>query len=444
MFLTLCMVLALIPFPGTMAVAAPDNVAQIGDTYYPTLQAAIAAVPDNGTITLLRDITTNSTIDLDSTSSDTTAYNLSLGNFTITGDGNVVTILALERLEGAKTVTLTAGPSGGVVNPRSIGRAIGVYDSNARLNINGGTYTGGSSDCSIESYMGQVVITVGVFNGGTTYGALFYNYNAGGSITLAPGSVASPADWQTINAAQVTVTVPPQAKIGTTEYPTLEQAIAAVPQNQTITLLRDITTSAEINLASTPTATTAYKLDLGNYKITGDGSFVTILLLDDAKTVNFTAGPNGGVVNPGTISQVLAINNANARLNINGGTYTGGMITIQGVSGRVEITAGQFNGGTILGALVDLSNRGIFTIADGSVANPADWKDINAPQVTVTSANKPGDINNDGDVNVRDLSILLENYGLSGTALTNPNADINNDGDVNVRDLSILLENYGT
>ena len=57
---------------------------------------------------------------------------------------------------------------------------------------------------------------------------------------------------------------------------------------------------------------------------------------------------------------------------------------------------------------------------------------------------KSGDINRDGDVNVRDLSILLENYGLSIEDRTNPNADLNSDGDVNVRDLSILLENYGT
>jgi len=52
---------------------------------------------------------------------------------------------------------------------------------------------------------------------------------------------------------------------------------------------------------------------------------------------------------------------------------------------------------------------------------------------------KTGDLNNDGQVNVLDLSILLSNYGSSNQA-----ADINKDGTVNILDLSILLTNYGT
>ena len=80
--------------------------------------------------------------------------------------------------------------------------------------------------------------------------------------------------------------------------------------------------------------------------------------------------------------------------------------------------------------------------------NAANYTDFaSTPQlISLTvgaSSYKPGDINRDGDVNVRDLSILLENYGLPVEDRTNPNADINNDGDVNVRDLSIILENYG-
>jgi hypothetical protein len=49
-----------------------------------------------------------------------------------------------------------------------------------------------------------------------------------------------------------------------------------------------------------------------------------------------------------------------------------------------------------------------------------------------------GDLNNDGIVDVTDLSILLSNYGKAA-----PVADINVDGVVNVIDLSILLSNYG-
>jgi hypothetical protein len=64
--------------------------------------------------------------------------------------------------------------------------------------------------------------------------------------------------------------------------------------------------------------------------------------------------------------------------------------------------------------------------------------------VTVTggsSGGKQGDLNNDGRVNITDLSILLSNW-----ARTSPSAaqgDINGDGNVNITDLSILLSRWG-
>ena len=55
-----------------------------------------------------------------------------------------------------------------------------------------------------------------------------------------------------------------------------------------------------------------------------------------------------------------------------------------------------------------------------------------------TSA-KIGDINNDGSVNIFDLSILLSKWGTTDAA-----SDLNHDGSVNVFDLSILLSHWGT
>ena len=60
-----------------------------------------------------------------------------------------------------------------------------------------------------------------------------------------------------------------------------------------------------------------------------------------------------------------------------------------------------------------------------------------------TASYKQGDINQDGDVNILDLSILLANFGKTGTAVTDSRADINNDSDINILDLSILLANFG-
>lgn len=56
----------------------------------------------------------------------------------------------------------------------------------------------------------------------------------------------------------------------------------------------------------------------------------------------------------------------------------------------------------------------------------------------------PSDINQDGHVNLLDLSILASNYGKSGGAITNTRADINGDGKVDLFDLSALANQYGT
>lgn len=62
------------------------------------------------------------------------------------------------------------------------------------------------------------------------------------------------------------------------------------------------------------------------------------------------------------------------------------------------------------------------------------------------AAGLAGDINNDGTVNITDLSLLLSSYGASSsTCITNTSytCDLNADGKVGIFDLSILLSNYG-
>jgi hypothetical protein len=52
----------------------------------------------------------------------------------------------------------------------------------------------------------------------------------------------------------------------------------------------------------------------------------------------------------------------------------------------------------------------------------------------------PADINNDGKVDITDLSILLSNYNKTATFST---GDLDGNGIVNILDLSVLLSNYG-
>ena len=57
---------------------------------------------------------------------------------------------------------------------------------------------------------------------------------------------------------------------------------------------------------------------------------------------------------------------------------------------------------------------------------------------TPIPSRKLADLNSDGRINIRDLSILLSRWGT-----TNRTADLNGDGRVNIRDLSILLSRWG-
>ena len=78
--------------------AASANVASIGDNVYPSLQAAIDAVQDNQTITLLKDTDENVTVSkavkftLDTTSSNFTGSITAGSRYTLTQSGNTYTV----------------------------------------------------------------------------------------------------------------------------------------------------------------------------------------------------------------------------------------------------------------------------------------------------------------------------------------------------------------
>lgn len=77
-------------------------------------------------------------------------------------------------------------------------------------------------------------------------------------------------------------------------------------------------------------------------------------------------------------------------------------------------------------------------------SNPADLVtydqrlESNPTGMTTTPPAKIGDINNDDKVNQLDLSLLVSNYGPTGSSI----ADINTDGLVNIIDLSLLLSHF--
>ena len=64
----------------------------------------------------------------------------------------------------------------------------------------------------------------------------------------------------------------------------------------------------------------------------------------------------------------------------------------------------------------------------------SDWS--NVEQVTLTAM---GDVNNDGLVNVTDVTLLI-GYVLNDEGyIVIENADLNNDGDINITDVTLLI-----
>ena len=140
-----------------------------------------------------------------------------------------------------------------------------------------------------------------------------------------------------------------EAKIGEDYYATLKEAIAAVEQEQKITLLHDITPGETIELGNTRADTTEYTLDLGDYTINGPTASGSAITLSSSKTVNLIASEHGGAVNNASSYSAIGVKSASAKLNIYGGTYKGNVLGVAldaAVAGYgfVVITSGVFIG----------------------------------------------------------------------------------------------------
>ena len=55
-----------------------------------------------------------------------------------------------------------------------------------------------------------------------------------------------------------------------------------------------------------------------------------------------------------------------------------------------------------------------------------------------------GDVNGDGKVDVKDITLLVKAYGASpGDPRFNPSYDLNQDGRIDLRDIVIVVQNFG-
>jgi len=83
-------------------------------------------------------------------------------------------------------------------------------------------------------------------------------------------------------------------------------------------------------------------------------------------------------------------------------------------------------------------------IGDTSYTIDANNEDKFPYMIEIKGPYIPGDLNHDGKVNIRDISIVARAFGsYPGHLRWNPSADINNDNKVNIRDLAIIARNFG-
>jgi len=75
-------------------------------------------------------------------------------------------------------------------------------------------------------------------------------------------------------------------------------------------------------------------------------------------------------------------------------------------------------------------------------ANVTNQTETTTTPVYTFHTSKPYDIVVDGDIDIQDVSCLVNNYGLEPTPGSVP-ADIIEDGDVNIADVSSLVNHYG-
>lgn len=163
--------------------------AKIGEVQYATLGAALAAAENGDTVKLVKDITTNTTIEVTGNKTITIDFDA----YTLTGESGVQVL----RVGGTANVTLTATTGG--INGGSRGNNVAIIaKENATINITSGNYTvGGDANGSGNSTVyvvgnGKVNISGGTFSSEKTYRDKYYVLNlkndATGSISVTGGT----------------------------------------------------------------------------------------------------------------------------------------------------------------------------------------------------------------------------------------------------------------
>ena len=109
---------------------------------------------------------------------------------------------------------------------------------------------------------------------------------------------------------------------------------------------------------------------------------------------------------------------------------------------KVRAWTGDFNSyAAAVAGGANFAESGAFTTHFGYTLNPTNVGNFSNMPSMILRPYLPGDANQDGKVDINDLTKVLTNYGQSGTTWTQ--GDFNGDGKVDINDLTKVLTNYG-
>ena len=450
--LSAAMVLGTMAIPAFADESTSGNAAKIGETEYETLTAAVAAVKDGETVTMLKDVTEsveiaadkNIILDLNGktiTNTDgkhtienngTLTINDSSNDKTGTVDNVIHARGALVNHEGAVATlnggkfhrSLEAGNSpdnnGGnswytilnqgtmTINDGATVENGGCYSANIRtdseLTVNGGTFKGGINTIKVDengeltindgnfsndkatcifnwnkttinggtftrpniantsvcngfwdptSAVGELTITGGIFNG------VVGNYAdyPGGIIAISGGTFTTDvskyatADRTVMQNPDGTYTVS-VAKIGNQGYSTLKDAVDAAKENETVTLLDDVTINPKGEgdvLVPQITIDKSVTLDLAGHKIAYDASVAsqnpsyTPAFFMVCNNADVTITGNGTIDCEAGNNGAYGINVYGGNLTIENGTFYGAMTVAQVQEGSLNVKGGYYD-----------------------------------------------------------------------------------------------------
>ena len=390
----------------TEPVPTVKNVAKVGETEYATLEEAIAKAEAGQTVTLIADVNTpettyvvskNLTIDLNGKTVTGYGYD---GVFQIDGkdakvlikNGNVVAVeqsgtagkyamavwacaencvVTLEDLTVTQDITHTDDKQMDM-----------IYTSKGTIIINSGSFTSGTpawtlncKDSAFKDGSAKIIVNGGTFTGfdpcnnaaegkGTSFVAegVGVDYDENGSFTAKAGMVA-----QVLEATGSSVKA----------FATLDEAFNAVIEGQTVRLLKDLTEDVTINKNIT--------LDLGGKTLTNKNAGKATITIANGATATVKNGSVVGgasyynIQNNGTATfeglTATAGNTGSSMidnwgtLTITSGSYTGGLDTIKNEpNAKLTVDGGTFTltKGTSDGFTGVIFNYGDLTVNNGT------------------------------------------------------------------------------